>query len=403
MKFIKIVAIAGLILLFLMVPNAIAQEDLTGTLERNNFTSTKWLNSTSNLILNLTTNRVHLNKTLQSEFGWSFENFTSYTEYEESGNLITVVNSTFVSARCDLQYARYLGYDFGTGYFENFTIRFSVYVEGIGGTGLVDNYYFHLNNLTSFGSRNDVSGAGGDDFLEFRILNDNTGDDYNFRFTSRTQDTDIIDSGSVEDNDLTQRWLYVEIFKDGNFVGVNVYNNNDFTDLRWNYNGTHVIAQPLNYRFMYPVQSNDLNLYPGYYIDVYVRNVDLATPLVRYSPSGNYFSTDLMVNQTGVDVYSILFEGLENIGTSIEYFVSEDQLNWVEILGNGQLLNGYNFNPLYIWVRLNSTDGLNTPYLDYYHIFYESSIVGADQNWGISLILLVLGFIIGLGVLRKDG
>lgn len=396
--------LGALIVWSLLFPGLVsAQTDLNGVLKRNHFTSDKWIASSSNVIVNTTSTYLMLEEYNGSN-GGLYEDLTNYTEFEESLNYITNINETHVRARCDLEYGRYLGYDFGDGFWENFTIRYAVYVNGIGNSYLNDVHYFHLNNLTSFGDRSDITGTV-DSFFEVRVLNDNDGDNYDIQLFSRTENTDIVNSGEEPLPELYNNWIYVEVFKEGGFVGINVFNDPGYSEVLYQFNDTHTTSHPITYRFLYPVNSVDIGSYSGWYIDVWVKNVDLMLPAELYWETGSLYTTDLLENASmGSIAYSFYGAGGTPDFTSLEVYLSEDNSTWT-LWDNDQefpeIVYSYNYSSLYAWFRLNSTNGLSTPYVNFYHVFYEASLSTSETNWGISLILLVIGFIVGLGSLMR--
>lgn len=395
MKYFKIV----LILIFLSLPITQAQA-ISGELLNNNFTDTRWIASINQLTVNTTINSLMLDQ--YNSTGGAYEDLTTYTEYEESGDLITDINATHVKAKCDLQYGRYLGFDFGTDHFINFTIKYAVYVNGRGNGGLNDVHYFHLNNRSSYGDRTDVTGTQ-DTFIELRILNDNDGDNYDIQFFSRTENTDIIQSSEINYEPMYQNWIYCEIFKEGSFVGANVYKWSNYTGEIFAYNGTHSRSDEFGYRFLYPVNTVDTNLYPGFWIDVWVKNVDLLLPHLHYYDTGSLYTTNLLVNSS-LNAYSFYGLGSTPPGTSIELYLSDDNSTWSLFDSDTEwveFLDSYNYTSLYAWMRLNSSDVSLTPLVDYYHLFYESPSTSGN-NFGFSIVLLVLGFIVGIGSLRGN-
>lgn len=394
MKYSKLLIIA--LIIIAAIPMVQAQSDLNGTLKRNNFTSSKWNQSSSNLVFNLTSNRVYLDQYNVS--GGSYENLTAYTEYEESLDYITDRNETHVRAKCDLQYGRYLVYDYGADYFNDFTIRFALKLNGIWSTGLNDHYYFSLNNQT-LGDRSDYTN--GDNFYDFRINNDNTGDDWRIAISSLSNGESFF-SGWTEDNTLDDDWLYIQIKKIGGSINCTVYDNSDFTGLHWSYNLTHTDTP--TYRYIYPVQSLDLNLYPTFYLDVWVKEVDLGKSSLAYYPSGELITVDLLANETSKTAYSILYKAVTGTTAKLEAWFSEDNGNWTSISQRGLLIESYNYSSLYLKFRLNSTTGIDTPYLDYYHLFYKESEVTASEESGLTfgdIYWYVLAIWIVLNVLGR--
>lgn len=360
----------SLVLLLLLVSGAglvSAQDDIDGTLKANNITSTKWIEAQDNLIVNTSINRVYLNMT---GFIPSLENFTLYTEYEESGDLITINNATFITARCDLYYGRYVYYDFGTDFFENFTIRFACYMNGIGATGLNDHYYFILHENTVSDAYTLTTAS--DDYYMFRLLDD-TSQQIRVLAYTKYGGTNY-HNGWTYDNNLDFKWLYVEIVKDGPDIDTTIYNYANYTDVYW----TDSLTLPgsSTYRYLYPINSQDLNLYPGYYLDMYIKDLDIGS---GGGISGNLYTSNLLGNETSKEAYSVLYEGVETASTSLECFVSENNSTWTEVVERGELLGG--LDPCYLWFRLNSTDVNETPYLDYYHIFFEDSFGGGGLNY----------------------
>lgn len=354
-----------------------AQTDLNGTLKRNNFTSSKWNESSSNIVLNLTTHRIYLDQ--YNTTGGLYENFTLFTEYEETLDYITDINETHFRAKADLRYGRYLYYDYGLDYFENFTIRFAVKINGIGNGGLNENYYLVFTNET-VGDKQDYSSST-DSFIDFRIKNDNSGDDYQVILQS-AHDGESLWSGWIEDNDLDNDWLYVQLYKLGNYVNYTIYDNSDFTGLHWTGSVTHTTGSG-KYRYLYPINSQDLNLYPGFYIDVWVKELDLSNPSKAYYPSGEYFTVDLLENETGKAAYSLYVDGNSGASYPLEKWFSEDNSTWITFNDECAVIEDYNYSSFYLRFRLNSSSGVNSPYVDYYHLFYKETDYSPSSESGL--------------------
>lgn len=388
--------LVALTILGLLIPWASAQTDIPGTMKADNFTSSQWAQTLDHVVIN--NSRLYLDQFNTS--GGLYEDLTEYQEYEESLDYITDINETHVRAKCDLQYGRYLGIDGGSPvYYENFTYRFAVYTVGRGNGGLNDVYYFHLNNRSSYGDRTDVIGTQ-DTFIELRILNDNDGDNWDIQFFSRTENTDIVQSSEVNVPYYYHNWIYCELFKTGSFVGANVYKWANYTGEIFAYNGTHTRSDPFGYRFLYPVNTVDTNLYPGFWIDVWVKNVDLNLTHSHYYDTGNLYTVDLSANETAPDPYSFIWEGQTSAQTSIEAFISGDNSTWSEITPeNYKLLSALNYSSVYVWFRLNTTNPSYTPYVDYYHVFIGGAGGGGLTYWyGIAVVLLILGLLLGIGI-----
>lgn len=384
------------LLFIIAIPMIQAQSDLNGTLKRNNFTSPKWNATSYNIIFNTTTNRIYLDS--YNITGGLYENFTLFTEYEESLDFITVYNATTVRAKTDLFYGRYLGYDYDLDYFSDFVIRFKLKINGIGNTGLNDHYYFSLNNQT-WGDRSDF--GTGDNYYSLRIRNDNSGDDWNIAIESLCNG-ESLPSGWFQDNTLDNDWLYIQIKKLGSQINTTVYDNSDFTGLHWSYNLTH--SDIPRYRYLYPVQSLDLNLYPNYWVDVWVKELDINRPNTVYFSSGEYYTPNLLENETGKIAYSLLYEGDQGAAYPIEIWFSEDNSTWITLDEKGKLIESYNYSSLYLRFRLNSSNGIDTPYLSYYHLFYKDSTYIPDEENGLTfgnIYWFILAIWIVLNVLGR--
>lgn len=377
-KLIMLILVSAL----LNTPGVQGLDDLDGTMKRQNFTDTKWVQSMNNLTLN--NSRLILENYNASGI---YENFTAYTEYEETLDYITDINETHFRCKADLRYGRYMVNDYGAGYFENFTITFGFLINGIGNTGLNDHFFFILQNQT-LGDWDDFD-QDADSYYTFRVRDDTTENKQVIVYCRH--EGVAYHNGWTVDNTLDDDWLYIKIIKTGDTVNTTIYDNSDFTGLHW----TDEITFPesTDYRYLYAVNSQDLNLYPGYYIDVWVKELDIGTQAELYYPTGSLYTTDILENVT-VNAESLLYEGVTPTDTSIECYYSDDNSTWTG-LDNGAWVNDENLSSVYLWLRLNTT-GSGTPYVDYYQVFYES-----PPGRGVAVVLFILGVLIGIGVNRK--
>lgn len=386
-----------LILVFglLNTPLGYSQPDLNGTLKRNNFTSPKWIAGYNNI--NFTGNSIILDQVT----GSVYEDLTTYTEVEESNDYITVYNSTHLRAKSDLQYGRYLYYDYGPDYLENFTWTFAFKWVTIGNTGLNDHFYILMSNGT-LGDWTDINNNG-DDFVHV-LINDSPTQQK--RYNLRVRDNGAgYGTGWVVDGRINDDWTYWKIIKDGKDIKILWYDNPDFTNLFASYNVTTPTS--LKFRYLYPINSQDLNLYPGFYLDGWVKNVDLGTVSTDYVPTGSYYSSDLLINETDKEIYSVYLNGTNPSDTGLDIKISDDNATWIDIPGAsgtyGDVLEEYDLNSCYLWFRLNSTTGDNTPSVEYYQVFYasEGGAGSINYRYGIAVLLFILGALIGTGIRRE--
>ncbi len=387
----KLVILMILVAGVLIVPTQ-AETNLTVYLGRDDFDSEKWVSALDQTTVNATAGLLIL-----SQFNATIDmsqDLTNYTLFEESGNLITNINSTHVRAKCDLKYTRYLYYDFGADFFgSEFNISFAVYINGIGPAGVNDHYYFQLSNET-VASRSQIYSAG-DDTFTYNILNDNSGDDYKWRVGVQDQGVTMF-STYVEDNGMYNIWVYYRLIRDGTSLNITGYNNADYTDVRLTQEFT--ISEDTTYRNLFIVNTLDIDIFPSEYIDVWVKDLTLLTGIIAYFDTGNFYSVNLLVNASIPSTARSIY-GVADIppDTSIEILHSDDNSSWISTELDQQFfvnLESFNYSDLFIRYRLNTSNNQITPDVDFYYVTYDFNftqgnvtiLAGAFAEYNVSSI-----------------
>lgn len=398
-----LILILGLALIKPLTQPIRAESDLLVDLKRDNFTSEKWVASTENVIVNTSIHRMHLGRFNTTD--GNNEDLTNYTEYEENEGAIDqvqVINSTTAYFKTDLYYGAYLSKDYGEGYFDDFTIDVDIYWLGeFPASGINRHYYCFISDYEDDGSG--IGGNTSSHYMVFRLNRASVANEIRWFVQVREAGT-VYQSGWTVDNTIRNSWLYFRFQVEDDTARFLCYDYPNRTSLRFSYNITHT-SDISDYQYVIPIASADLGAYPNTYITGYVKNINLNIPVEQYYESGNFYSSDIMANNTN-EAYSIYSEVEIPSSTTIELFTSPDNSTWTShgVIDNGGYVGNFasllpaGLKPCYVRFRLNSSNGVSTPFVDYYHVTTEStSGINVTGSWRF---LNITSYSIPVGVLN---
>lgn len=377
-------------------------ENYTGYVEP--FQNSSRIQTLQNLILNSSINSIGFN---QSAFGGELirENLTDgYIDCEEGlgcnvepntdGYFRWITDYQMRGFTVPLDKWGYVYKDYGVNYFENIYAQAQIKFNGYQSNGRYFPFGFG-NETDDWDSLSDAIGV--------RMRHINTPNVYQISLLGReggsTTVTDTYDQPILSNADY---WL--NLAKIGTEVYLEIYSDSDRSILVDNL--TISLSNSDKYRYAYYGLTDDVDL-SSRWLEGRCYNFSF-----RYSgiTEGVFYSKDLLSGISN-NARALLYESLIDSGNSITIEISEDNSTWIkryeETLFNGSgaiSLDNLEYSSLYVRCNFSRPTGIGYCDLLSLNPIWESDSGGGGPgtNWGIAIILLVLGFIVGLGILRKD-
>lgn len=357
----------------------------------NDLNSTKWTNSTLNL--------VHDSSSyfLESSAG-EYEDFTEYTESDSLNRLTqSEIRSTFTDInRVDENVFLYETY---TGELQTFTYYLRFYLDST--TSLAIQSRLNIFMVTE--RLDDWSDSRLANYELFGIhLTSHTDNNFYTLHLIESYNSAVQISPSVAINDHLEinKIYYLKLTKSGTLLTLNVYTDAEMTDEEYDYIGGVSMTLNGDWNLPYLMIPQSMGLSGNVASTGYVEYV--STQLMEYS-DGYLITDDLMVNATGPAHALIYNFSLNSQGFNVSY--SQDLTNWTMLSDysveppNGEgvsYLESLNVTkPLYFKFGFE-TDKADTPILYDYHLtFYtdtgdDDGLTFGDLNWMLAVIWLVL-------------
>lgn len=213
----------------------------------------------------------------------------------------------------------------------------------------------------------------------------------------------IADTGNL--NVDTDYWVLFN--RTGYDLGCYVYSDEDLTTLITSAKGTISVFGD-NYSFNKVLLLANHGYATSLNSKISLSNLWNGTTRGGIESVGYAYTKNLLENSTKI-AFSLMTNQTICEGGNYELSVSDDNSTWIMVIDDCSgyewvKLEKYNLTKLYIKIKLTSLGVSNSRLFDlWFTNFCDFDSIPSGQNWGISLVLLALGFIVGLGVLKKHG
>lgn len=346
--------------------------NVSSVYQKHEFNSTKWLNATHGLTLNITRGIIHL------KLGFpTYGNFTSYNEVDIPNRLSqTVKRSTFNGLlRSDDVYL------YKSWNIKDWSISYSFYIDSV---TLTDTQVFRCD-LVAFtsvlGSEAQIR-ALNEEMIGMFIQAETGSNDYDVAIHEETDALNYV-SDFVELKLDTS--YYVTMSKTGTTFNAKIYTDGKKTNKIFD----KTLTLHSDWNLAYINIPNSLGFPGNHQITGYVE-------IYNYS-NGIIYTENLLQNTTKKSVMIGMNTSCIT-NTRCRLYISSDNITWILRLDNngegekreyGEMLNTY--STVYVMVNLTTTDGINTPYLDEL-VFINTDLSGGDvvntaYPWTIILII----------------
>lgn len=357
------------------------------TESRNSFLNKNWYQSNDSIIHNNTAGFYMLDPDIPIN---TYENFTEYTELDTFNKL--TVNDTSVSfsnilptsydARVYMNKSAPALYNFT--YYLRIRITDFTYGTGFNKIALID----CQNENDDFGDNNLRFG------LVVRQFNANA---YQIRLNGRESGSNINSDSDPMEKD---RYYYLKFNRSDQVVGCAVYRYSNFTTII-SYMEINLEA---NHETKYLMVANALGFGSGTG-DVSGSVSFLSSPGSMGAVNGSLFFKNLLENTSKKAIWYNTNQTLN--GGVLQVLFSEDNITWpynYTLIETNQaiFLDPYNLTDLY--VKYYFEYGYGSPTLNNASIFYDAPTGSGSivYKYGLGIILLILGLLLGVGVKGYD-
>lgn len=359
------------------------------------------LNTTSNIdkIYSVIHNgsQVNFNNSFLDPSLYDPRNASTYTRVDvdvTGGSITAIDNITSYVNGVDRDETEYLYFDYGAGFFSNFTARAKLEVLGQTSNGLA--YSLSWSNDTGeFDSCNDIIGV--------RVYYYTSTSEYSvglIKFENGAFSGSVYKRGNA-----SAFTVYLDFIKSGGNHTLKIYGDYDRTLLKSTLHQNYSYTPTWRYHFW--GQSDDDAL-GG-------RSITFKTYDYRHTPGpslNGYFTTgDLLANTTN-KATAILFNASIPSGSDIRVSLSDDNSTWVDsqnVAGLDTLDNGLRalnleklgYTSLYMNVSFTRANVDQFPILYDYLVIHEAPGGSIEYRYGIAIVLFILGILIGWGMIRQ--
>ena len=302
--------------------------------------------------------------------GPAYENFTTYTEVDEDGDItITSSKIDWVTMRRDAE--TYVWKDFSGDYFGDFELKFMVNITDLEAGDATGASIAGIMVLTNSTARvmDDLVGA---DWFTLLLVQEAAVDDvFRLRVSQRFGGVNVFVSPyglSFPVNDA----LYITFNRSGQDCGMYIFDSYARTNLLQEYED---VGEGKTYRYFMPLSNYGRDVDPADHHTGYLENLDFGSAGYVYDPEGYFSTVDYLVNPlTSGAGLAVLVNTSIPANTDIQFQISDDNISWTDhegVVGDSEnLLGGFeaidlrqlNYSAnIYFRGNLSTTDGLATP------------------------------------------
>lgn len=369
----------------------------TAEVIKNDLTNDQWIDTTSNVIHNLTLGEISLNGSdiiyWNMSTGWNESpSDTARITLSENGERVNYDIRISGEERFHRQDA---------GEWDDFIIYFEFYVDVL--QTYIDNY--RGNWFWSCQSNNDWSAqrVGNQEGWGMSV---NEYSSTQFYIYPRELTNGINYGNNTGPLLSVDTQYYIKLVRDGVNCALYCYSDSAYSNEVSGFEGGLSLTLHSDWTLNYMMIVQSLDRSGAYDIEGYVDHITYASG----GYSAGYIETgDLLTNATSGIAYNLNLNASIPVGNSLNVSISDDGSSWsnstifddvitTEVIG--KYLEDLNLTSLYVRVDYD-TDGGQTPSLYDIHLTYltgGSSGVVTDYRYGIAVVLLILGVLLGIGI-----
>lgn len=389
----------GITLIFLIIlafsPILVLGLDYQGVYDELN--TTAYIDKFSYLIHN--GSQINFNNSLFDPSAYDRRNASTYTRVDVDtigGSITALDNVTSYVFGVDRDEHEYLYYDYGAGFFDNFTARCKLNVLGQTSNGLAYSLSW-ANGLGEFISCGDIVGI--------RVYYVTATAEYKIHLVKI--ESGVFSTPGYLTGTSSPFTVYLDFIKSGGDHTLKIYSDYDRTVLLSTLTNNFTYAPTWRYHFWGQSQDNALS----------GRSITFKTYDYRHTPApsmGGYFTTGDLLTNTSHKATAILFNASIPTGSNIRVQVSNNNSTWVDsqnvadldILDNGlRALNLEKLGYTSLYMNVSFTRELvdQFPIMYDYLVIHEATGGGSiEYRYGVAIVLFILGVLIGWGLINRE-